>query len=339
MRRERNVTQERGLFYGRKQRDNETFEKFHAELSAIAGQCDFANAAESIRDIFIMNMRESECQKELSRSTKLPEEVYRIALSYERGERAYKSYTGKPTSSAPPKSIKQEPVTKLEKGMDTFGIEHVGDEEDTPQGRVVEAVLTVGVIIATLRILRWTTSRTVLSREQHVTHARNWDISNANVGALEVMSIRKKNVNDVKIPGSRVQVEASERKMWLWVDSGSTVTIISMTDLKTTLDKTNFRLQPSQEEYLDYKNNRIHILGKVAVTISLNGWAAPAQVSVIAGNHQLILGRDLMGTLGLELVQRGKEMGITGKGAIRRQKDTMSYKRISVSCTQTYLSE
>ena len=52
--RERNVTHERGLFYGRKQRENETFEKFHAELSAIAGRCDFANAAEDIRDIFLL---------------------------------------------------------------------------------------------------------------------------------------------------------------------------------------------------------------------------------------------------------------------------------------------
>ena len=71
--RERNVMHERGLFYGRKQRENETFEKFHAELSALAGRCDFANAAENVRDIFIMNMRESDCQRELSRSTKLPE--------------------------------------------------------------------------------------------------------------------------------------------------------------------------------------------------------------------------------------------------------------------------
>ena len=54
--RERNVTHERGLFYGRKQRENETFEKFHAELSALAGRCDFANAAENVRDIFIMNI-------------------------------------------------------------------------------------------------------------------------------------------------------------------------------------------------------------------------------------------------------------------------------------------
>ena len=80
--RERNVTHERGLFYGRKQRENETFEKFQAELSALAGRCDFANAAENVRDIFIMNMRESDCQRELSRSTKLPEEVYRKFQTY-----------------------------------------------------------------------------------------------------------------------------------------------------------------------------------------------------------------------------------------------------------------
>ena len=71
--REGNVTHERGLFYGRKQKENETFEKFHAELSALAGRCDFANAAENVRAIFIMNMRESDCQRDLSRLTKLPE--------------------------------------------------------------------------------------------------------------------------------------------------------------------------------------------------------------------------------------------------------------------------
>ena len=97
-----------------------------------------------------------------------------------------------------------------------------------------------------------------------------------------------------------------------------------MTDLKATLGKTNIKLQPSQDEFLDYKNNRTHILGKVAVTMALNGWAAPAQVSVISGNHQSILGRDLMGTLDLELVQRKKVMGITGKGAVRKRRIMMN---------------
>ena len=70
--------------------------------------------------------------------------------------------------------------------------------------------------------------------------------------------------------------------MWLWVDSGSPVTILSITDLKAAIGKTNLQLQTSQEEILDYKKNRIHLLGKVAVTMALNGWAAPAQVSVIS---------------------------------------------------------
>ena len=46
-----------------------------------------------------------------------------------------------------------------------------------------------------------------------------------------------------------------------------------------------------------------------------NGWAAPAQVSVIAGNHQSIHGQDLMGTLGIEPVQGGEVMGTTGEGS------------------------
>ena len=115
--RKRNVTHERGLFYGRKQRENEMFEKFHAELSVLAARCNFANAAENVRDIFFMNMRKSDCQRELSWSAKLPEEVYRIALSYKRGKRAYKSYSGKPASSAPPITIKQEPVSNIRRGQ------------------------------------------------------------------------------------------------------------------------------------------------------------------------------------------------------------------------------
>ena len=99
------------------------------------------------------------------------------------------------------------------------------------------------------------------------------------------------------------------------------MTIFSITDLKTTLGKANTQLQPSKDEVLDYNNNRINILGKVAVMMSLNGWAAPAQVSVISGNHPSILGHDLMATLGLELVQRKKVMGITGEGNSQEEEE------------------
>ena len=45
-----------------------------------------------------------------------------------------------------------------------------------------------------------------------------------------VLSIkRSKNETELKIPGARVQVEVSEKKMWLWIDSGAPVTIFSIT--------------------------------------------------------------------------------------------------------------
>ena len=58
-----------------------------------------------MRDVFIVNMNNRAAQNELCRSTKFPEELYRIALSYERGDKYAKLYvsttTGGVTSSAP----------------------------------------------------------------------------------------------------------------------------------------------------------------------------------------------------------------------------------------------
>ena len=46
------------------------------------------------------------------------------------------------------------------------------------------AVITVGVIIATHRILLLTILRTVLQREQHVTRIGSWDILNEHAEEL-----------------------------------------------------------------------------------------------------------------------------------------------------------
>ena len=49
------------------------------------------------------------------------------------------------------------------------------------------------------------------------------------------------------------------------------------------------------------------------MTIALNGWVTQAKVSKIVRNHQSILERNLLSTLGLELVQKGRGMGFTGE--------------------------
>ena len=51
-----NLTNERYKFFGRRQKDHESLEKFHETLSELA---------ELVRDIFITNMRNVEIQKKL----------------------------------------------------------------------------------------------------------------------------------------------------------------------------------------------------------------------------------------------------------------------------------
>ena len=278
--RERNVTHERGLFYGRKQRENETFEKFHAELSAPAGRCDFANASENVRDLFLMNMRESDCQKELSRSRKLLEELC---------ERAYKSYTGNAASSAPPITIKQEPVNNIRRGQGYFRARARGGRGgytqrsssggggnnrrcyncDAPnftidhnasclaKGATCNSCWKLGHFESTCRGIRRGTNqwrgrgRVGLVRDANEHHQSMQIVDNVAEDSVAwvnqqgggenesmmsksddymVMSIKKKkkNVTELKIPGARVQVEVSGKKMWLWIDSGFPVTIFRM---------------------------------------------------------------------------------------------------------------
>ena len=81
---------------------------------------------------FTVSNRESDFLRELSRSTKIPEKVQRIAPTYERGgDRAYNSNTGK--SAAPAIiNIKQEPVGNIRQRTSSFKIE--GDEDAESAG-------------------------------------------------------------------------------------------------------------------------------------------------------------------------------------------------------------
>ena len=77
----------------RKQHIGESLEPFYSVLSGLAARRNFGTLETRIlRDVFIVNMNNREAQNELCRSTNTPEEVYRIALSYERGYKYAKSY-------------------------------------------------------------------------------------------------------------------------------------------------------------------------------------------------------------------------------------------------------
>ena len=125
IKKERNETYETFQLLARKQHIGESLEQFHSVLSGLAARCNFGTLeTRFLRDVFIVNMKNREAQNELCRSTKTTEEVYRIALSYERGYKYAKSYgsaTGGATTSGTTGGtgafqIKTEPVRTIRGG-------------------------------------------------------------------------------------------------------------------------------------------------------------------------------------------------------------------------------
>ena len=119
---ERNETFGTYQLLSRKQRDGETLEEFHSVLSGPAARCALgALERRVLRDVFIVNMSNKEAQMELYKSsTKTPDEVYRIVLSYERGDKYANSYkvSGGGLTAAPAGSlqIKAEPISAIRGG-------------------------------------------------------------------------------------------------------------------------------------------------------------------------------------------------------------------------------
>ena len=95
-----------------------------------------------------MNNREG--QNELCRSRKTPEEIYKIALSYERGNKYAKSYVSTNTEggtwstpSGGGLQIKQEPIRIIRGDTETHGNEeedHILDADLQEEGHIIKRV-------------------------------------------------------------------------------------------------------------------------------------------------------------------------------------------------------
>ena len=93
----------------------------------------------------------------------------------------------------------------------------------------------------------------------------------------------------------------------VWIDSGSTISIFTIGELRRTLGASGIKLDTLSEEenaFRDYGNNPLQMIGAMAVTLQSNGWTKNARIKVIRGNRPSIIGRDLMPQLGLQLVQQ-----------------------------------
>ena len=152
------------------------------------------------------------------------------------------------------------------------------DEEDTPSDDVGSQVAanSVGFV----------------KREHH-----SW--SSESSDDYMVMAIRRKKETLLKIP-------YNEHPMNIWIDSGSQISILTLDDFRKTVGRAGINLKQDDiedDDFRDYSNNRINLLGRLELELASNGWKTKAEVRVIGGTRPSIVGRDLMGKLGFHLMQ------------------------------------
>ena len=136
-----------------------------------------------------------------------------------------------------------------------------------------------------------------------------------------VMAIRRKKETVLKVAGPKLKIYINRHPMNIWIDSGSSISILTLEELRRTVGRAGINLKQDDtddDEFRDYSNSRIKMLGRMELELALNGWKTKAEVRVIRGTRPSILGRDLMGKLGLQLMQadpRGEVMNIQGTEA------------------------
>ena len=318
-------------------------------------------------------MSNKEAQTELCRSTKTADEVYRIALSYERGDKYAKLYkvSGGGLTAAPVGSlqIKAEPISAIRGGyrrpfqrggrgfgrggtrgrggaadrkcyncdQSGFTPDHIpkcparnatcifckktGHYERTCRGRRSANRGRVGMInedntdggiaqdYPEESASNYGSSVGWVTDSKAPAHGSDSDSSTEYV----VMSIRRKEETELRVAGAKLALRINGKATQAWIDSGSPIFIFTIGELKRTLGTVNVQLKPldpKDDQFRDYGNNPLKFLGKMQVTLDSNGWTCSADINVIGGCRPSIIGRDLMPSLGLMLVQAPSTEGV-----------------------------
>ena len=105
------------------------------------------------------------------------------------------------------------------------------------------------------------------------------------------MAIRRKKETLLKVAGPKLKIYIHGHSMNIWIDSGSPISILTIDDLRRTVGRAGINLKKDDaddDEFRDYSNNRIKMLGRMELELVSNGWKTKAEVRVIGGGDQTI---------------------------------------------------
>ena len=95
-----------------------------------------------------------------------------------------------------------------------------------------------------------------------------------------VMAVRMKNHTELRVAEAKLPITIYGRKTSVWIDSCSP---ISTAARRRTLGDAGIKLQkvePRDQEFREYGNNPINLLGTMKVELASNGWRTSAVIKV-----------------------------------------------------------
>ena len=117
---------------------------------------------------------------------------------------------------------------------------------------------------------------------------RSWDSDSS--GDYVVMANRSKKATELKLKVAIAQlsVKINGRATRVWIDSGTSISIFTVGELRSTLGAQNVKLESltaEESEYREYGDNPLKMVGAMNVQLESNGWKTTARIQVIGGNR------------------------------------------------------
>ena len=122
-------------------------------------------------------------------------------------------------------------------------------------------------------------------------HHHYWDSDSS--GDYLVMSIRSKNRTELEVAGAKLPIAINGKTTSVWIDSRSPISIFTIGELRKTLGTKGVHLKelaPEDQDFRDYGNNPLSLLGTKQVQLTSNGWKTIATIKVIGGHRPSIIG-------------------------------------------------
>ena len=313
----RNRTLERYKIFSQKQQPKETLRQFWHTLTGLAARCAFGEQTESlIMDTFIQNINNKMVQQKLCTEPKDdPQEAFRFAVAYEEGITQHKTFeTGTTIKNEPVYAVTERKnpcprcglefsqnhlVTckaKNEKGRNSAGIGHFARMCKRPKN-------------GNTRERGNFTGRTGMRRINLIEREDNQSEESSEQEDNMVLHIGGKEDQPFVLKG-----KINNQNFTTMIDSGSPITIFTPADLRELLkvDVIFARPMPKTEQYVDYNNKPLNLLGFTSVDVKVGKRTIKnARIFITRDGKRSLIGRDWLNQLNFRVREAGENSEYT----------------------------